>query len=242
MMAEATLHAECEQRNFLPRDSESETIGLAPTDAMLHQKYEQQNTLQTAAERDTFTFKRYEQFQRYFPRSARRVLDVGCATGRGGLRLKQIDPSLSICGLDCVKSRLAELPDCYDQRIYGLSNAIPAGDGEFDAVFAGEFLEHLYPSDVDNSICEFQRVLSVGGRLLLTTPNPHYLKNTFQKSSIYSVSHLTQHFPSVLKHRLKMHGFSHVRIVGSGKVSRYVGYHFPLLAVYGSYLIFGDKI
>ena len=95
---------------------------------------------------------------------------------------------------------------------------------------------------IDRSICEFQRVLSVGGRLLLTKPNPRYLKNSLNNSSVYSVSHLTQHFPSVLKHRLKMHGFSRVRIVGSGKVTRYLGYHFPLLSVYGSYLIFGDKI
>jgi ubiquinone/menaquinone biosynthesis C-methylase UbiE len=210
--------------------------------ATLHQKYEQQNILQKASEYDAFTLERYEQFHSYFPAHSKKVLDVGCNTGRGGLRLKEIDPSLTICGLDCVEERLADLPDCYQERIYGLSTAIPAEDGAFDVVFAGEFLEHLYPSDVDRSICEFQRVLSVGGRLLLTTPNPNYLKNRIKHSSIYSVSHLTQHFPSVLKHRLKMHGFSHVRIVGSGKVTRYLGYHFPFLTVYGSYLIFGDKI
>jgi ubiquinone/menaquinone biosynthesis C-methylase UbiE len=211
-------------------------------EATLHQKYEQQNILQKVSETDKFTLERYEQFHRYFPTRARKVLDIGCNTGRGGLRLKEIDPALKICGLDCVKSRLASLPDCYDERIYGLSTAIPVDDGQFHAVFAGEFLEHLYPSDVDASICEFQRVLAVGGRLLLTTPNPHYLKNRIKKSSIYSVSHLTQHFPAVLKHRLKMHGFSNVRIIGSGKVTRYLGSHFPLLTVYGSYLIFGDKI
>jgi ubiquinone/menaquinone biosynthesis C-methylase UbiE len=241
-MVDATLHQECEQPNFLPKASEGDTLGLERVEAILHQKYEQQNILQTGAETDTFTLERYEQFHKYFPARAKRVLDIGCNTGRGGLKLKEIDPSLSICGLDCVKKRLAELPDCYDERIYGLSTEIPAKDGEFDAVFAGEFLEHLYPSDVDKSICEFQRVLAIGGRLLLTTPNPYYLKHKLQKKSIYGVSHLTQHFPSVLKHRLKMHGFSHVRIVGSGKVTRYLGYHFPLRTVYGSYLIFGDKI
>jgi hypothetical protein len=38
-----------------------------------------------------------------------------------------------------------------------------------------------------------------------------------------------------------MHGYSHVRIYGSGKASRYLGYYFPLRTLYGSYLITGDK-
>jgi hypothetical protein len=33
--------------------------------------------------------------------------------------------------------------------ICGLSNAIPADDQIFDAIVAGEFLEPLYPSEVD---------------------------------------------------------------------------------------------
>jgi len=241
-MVEATLHPRCEQQDTFPRVSDKGATKSDRGSAALHQKYEQQNILQPAAERDKFTLERYEQFHAYFPAKTKRVLDVGCNTGRGGLRLKKIDPSLHISGLDCVSQRLVELPDCYDEGIYGMSTAIPAEDGRFDVVCAGEFLEHLYPSDVDITLCEFQRVLAVGGRLLLTTPNPHYLKNKIRNSSIYSVSHLTQHFPSVLKHRLKMHGFSRVRIVGSGKMTRYVGYHFPLLTVYGSYLIFGEKI
>ena len=47
--------------------------------------------------------------------------------------------------------------------------------------------------------------------------------------------HLTQHHPRPLRTRLMMHRFKNVRIRGSGRASRYVGEHFPLRGVYGSY-------
>jgi hypothetical protein len=41
---------------------------------------------------------------------------------------------------------------------------------------------------------------------------------------------------------LLAHGFSHIRLRGSGRVSRHLGERFPLLAAYGSYLVTADKI
>jgi hypothetical protein len=111
-----------------------------------------------------------------------------------------------------------------------------------DGIVAGEFLEHLYPSDVDPTLCEFQRVLRIGGILLMTTPNPYSLNMRRRKGSVYGVAHLTQHFPEVLSWRLKMHGFSKVRICGSGRASLKVGEKFPWLSVYGSYLISAVKV
>jgi hypothetical protein len=111
-----------------------------------------------------------------------------------------------------------------------------------DAIVAGEFLEHLYPSDVDPTLCEFQRVLRIGGVLLMTTPNPYSLNMRRRKGSVYGVAHLTQHFPEVLSLRLKMHGFSKVRVCGSGRASLKVGEKFPWLSVYGSYLISAVKV
>lgn len=208
---------------------------------VLHQKYETQNILQHVSVTDTFTLERYEQFYHFFPKGTRSVLDIGCNTGRGGVKLKEKDGALKIYGLDCVQERLDELPDAYSEGVYGLSTEIPKNDCSFDVIVAGEFLEHLYPSDVDKTICEFQRVLKIGGRLLLTTPNPHYIKNKLKNKTVYGTSHLTQHYPSVLKFRLKMHGFSKIKIYGSGKMTRYLGFHFPYLSVYGSYLVIADK-
>jgi ubiquinone/menaquinone biosynthesis C-methylase UbiE len=206
-----------------------------------HEKYEVQNIQQAISEHDPFTLERYEQFFNLFPKEAIKVLDVGCNTGRGGLRLKELNPNLTLLGLDCVQERLDALPECYSQKVYGLSTDIPIEDRVVDVIVAGEFLEHLYPADVDKTLCEFQRVLKIGGRLLLTTPNPNYIKNKITGSSVYGPSHLTQHFPKVLRFTLQTHGYSGVKIYGSGKVSRYLGWYFPLLAVYGSYLVLANK-
>jgi ubiquinone/menaquinone biosynthesis C-methylase UbiE len=207
----------------------------------LHGSYELKNRVTLQEEEDDFTPDRYRQFYAMFPAKSKRVLDIGCNTGRGGAILKHLDNTLEISGLDCVQERLDRLPMGYSIKLYGLSTYIPIEDQAFDVVVAGEVLEHLYPSDVDNTLCEIQRVLRIGGRFLMTTPNPHYIKSKIHHNTIYGTYHLTQHFPKSFIVRMAMHGFSNVRIFGSGRVSKYVGRHFPVLSVYGSYMICGDK-
>lgn len=98
------------------------------------------------------------------------------------MRLKQLNPKLTLLGLDCVQERLDALPECYSQNMHGLSTNIPIEDRSVDVIVAGEFLEHLYPADVDITLCEFQRVLKIGGRLLLTTPNPQLHQKQVDRS------------------------------------------------------------
>jgi SAM-dependent methyltransferase len=203
-------------------------------------RYEQENAVHRVAETDPFTIGRYRQFARYSPASPV-TLDIGCCTGRGGAEFARLRPGAKMWGLDAVQQRLDELPDLYARKIHGLSTAIPVDDGEVDLVLAGEFLEHLTPADVDPTLFEFHRVLRLGGRLLLTTPNPRYLKLILQGGSVYGPGHLTQHYPRLLRTRLMMHGFKHVRIRGSGRVSSIASQHFPLRLIYGSYLITADK-
>lgn len=124
-------------------------------------KYQAYNLEQEFSEEDPFTLDRYEQFHRFMPKGTISILDVGANTGRGGARLVESNPLYQVTALDCVQSKLNELPKCYARSICGLSNKIPAEDYSFDAIVAGEFLEHLYPSDVDPTICEFQRVLKL---------------------------------------------------------------------------------
>ncbi len=134
------------------------------------------------------------------------------------------------------------LPAAYTRGILGLTTQIPMDDRSCDAIVAGEFLEHLYPSDVDATLCEFQRILAIGGTLLMTTPNPYSLNMRKRRGTVYGFAHLTQHFPEVLKLRLKMHGLSKIRLIGSGKATRHFGEWLPFLSVYGSYLIVAHKI
>lgn len=205
--------------------------------------YEELNLQQGASERDSFTKKRYQQFYCFFPTNTCTVLDIGCNTGRGGQVLKSLNPELQISGLDCVKDRLERLPkQVYDKSIHSLSTDITCEDRKFDVVVAGEFIEHLYSLDVDKTLAEIFRVLKVGGRLLLTTPNPLDIKKGVRGESVLDdKAHVSQHFHDSLSLKLKIMGFSSVKVYGSGKVTRYLGYYFPWLHIYGSFLIIGDK-
>ena len=203
----------------------------------------ERNRAQTVSETDDFTVERYKQMHRHFPVLARTVLDAGCNTGRGGKALKDLDVSLQVIGLDCVAERLAKLdPAVYSKSICGFSTQIPAESGSVDCIVAGEFLEHINPIEVDATLAEFFRILKLRGRLLLTTPNPGYLKNKMRRLSVLlEASHLTQHYPDCLKQRLRLIGFSGVKIYGSGRMIKYIGEKAPFLPVYGSYLVTADK-
>lgn len=203
--------------------------------------YAAENLRQKVAESDSFTGERYRQFAARLPGNPGVILDVGCGPGRGGVELARLSPESELWGLDVVQIRLDALPAVYSRRIRALSTDIPVEDGSVDAVVAGEFLEHLSPHDVDRTICEFHRVLRVGGRLLLTTPNPNYLRLKLTGGTVYGPGHLTQHYVRVLRWRLRMHGFSRVRVRGSGRVSSYISTRVPILPLYGSYLIQADK-
>jgi len=201
------------------------------------------NRAQVGSETDSFTPERYRQMYAHLPRDAGRVLDAGCNTGRGGAVLKSLNSRMQLVGLDCVQERVAALdPSIYSQGICSFTSQLPLANHAFDAIVAGEFIEHIPPPDVDVTLAEFFRVLRLRGRLILTTPNPNYLKNKLRHLSVLSEqSHLTQHYPDCLRFRLRMAGFSGVKIFGSGRMTRYVGQRFPWLVVYGSYLVQADK-
>ncbi|NBV87123.1 MAG: class I SAM-dependent methyltransferase, partial [Verrucomicrobia bacterium] len=194
------------------------------------------------AEKDDFSRERYRQFARHLPKKCRKVLDLGCCTGVGGAELKLLRPTLEIHGFDCSATRLAQLPPAYSAGYSGNATQMRFADCDFDAVVMGEFIEHLYPHDVDPCLHEVHRILSVGGRVLLTTPNPEGFKKRILRQTIFTVGHLSQHFSSVLVLRLRMAGFSRVRVYGSGRSLRYLPERFPLKQLFGSLLFVGDKI
>jgi SAM-dependent methyltransferase len=201
------------------------------------------NRGQRSSEVDDFTEERYAQFGRHLPPNAKALLDVGCNTGRGGAVLRRLFPALKIDGLDCVQERLDTIADeIYDHRICSFTNAIDLESGSYDAIVAGEFLEHVPPEQVYSTLCEFFRLLRLRGRLMMTTPNPRYLKIQLRNLSVLlDPSHVTQHYPERLGKRLMDIGFSNIAVLGSGRMSRKLGEKFPVLPVYGSYLILATK-
>ncbi|WP_427160807.1 class I SAM-dependent methyltransferase [Aliinostoc sp. HNIBRCY26] len=98
------------------------------------------------------------------------VLDLGCGTGRLLERLADQFPQLRGTGLDLSTQMLqiARKSNRHRPRlifIEGKAEALPFGDGQFDAVFNTiSFLHYLEPKQV---LQEVARVLTPGGRFYL---------------------------------------------------------------------------
>lgn len=199
--------------------------------------YESLNRAQGIAEVDSFTPRRYAQFAKCIPKDAHDVLDVGSATGRGGAQLSRLRPMLEIDALDCLSDRLAKLPKgAYRTAICALATSMPVQDNSYDAILAGEFLEHLTEADARATVGEFWRLLRPNGLLILTTPNPEYFVLRLRGGSVIGGAHLSQYQPRVLRRLLSDSGFAVTSTLGSGRVSRILGQRLPL-PLYGSYLM-----
>jgi ubiquinone/menaquinone biosynthesis C-methylase UbiE len=200
------------------------------------------NRNQKVSEVDSFTEERYRQMIQKIPAGKKTIVDVSCGLGRGGRVIRDAFGDVTLIGLDCVPERIASLDrSIYSEGVVGFTQELPFEDRSIDAIVAGEFLEHVPPKYIEDTCAEFFRVLKLGGDFCMTTPNPRYIKNKFRSLSVLTdQSHVTQHYPEILKNRLMGIGFSGVKVKGSGRVSKILGSKFPLF-VYGSYLLTAKK-
>lgn len=98
-----------------------------------------------------------------------RVLDVGCGDGRFAAELVRI--GAHPVGIDVAAEPLRRARERHpelDLRQVPSEGAWPLRDASFDAVWAGEVIEHV--ADTAGWLSEIRRVLAPGGRLLLSTP------------------------------------------------------------------------
>ncbi len=98
----------------------------------------------------------------------KKILDVGCYDGlyssylmQGGNEVYGVDASFNAVELAKKKGIKAKVAD--------LEKKFEYPDGFFDVIHAGEVIEHLYDTDI--FIKECNRVLKIGGLLVITTPN-----------------------------------------------------------------------
>jgi ubiquinone/menaquinone biosynthesis C-methylase UbiE len=98
-----------------------------------------------------------------------RVLDVG--TGEGGFAAELVRVGAQVVGIDVAEEPLrrarARHPEL-DLRLVDGNGPWVLPDASFDAVWAGETIEHI--ADTAGWLSEVRRVLRPGGRLLVSTP------------------------------------------------------------------------
>lgn len=104
------------------------------------------------------------------------ILDVGCAQGTLALLLAERGHRVTAADLrpeflDYAQSRHTH-GDVHFLQANALDDALP---GQYDLVFANQLVEHVvYP---ERLVARLMAVLRPGGRLVMATPNGHYLRN-----------------------------------------------------------------
>jgi 2-polyprenyl-6-hydroxyphenyl methylase/3-demethylubiquinone-9 3-methyltransferase len=124
----------------------------------------------------------------------RRILDAGCGSGEFAAFLRKSGFEVTAIDLssDVIAAASAAHPGIRF-LVGSLEDRLDLADGEFDAIWHTEVLEHLF--DVHACLSELNRVLRQGGLLLLTTPYHGWLKNL-----VIACTRFEEHFNPYLSH------------------------------------------
>lgn len=144
--------------------------------------------------------------------AGKRVLDVGVVdhTMESGQPLhRRLAAAASYCvGIDVLESAVRSLREAgYNVRVGDVTREDFDLGERFDVVVCGEVIEHL--GNPAAMVRGAWRVLSPGGRLVMTTPNPYYLNRVREHLGgrvSESVDHVTLWFPSGVSELVEREG------------------------------------
>jgi SAM-dependent methyltransferase len=130
-----------------------------------------------------------------------RILDVGCGDGNFSIFLKKSCNADEVYGIDVsevgVKSSCKNGVIAFQVDID--KEKFPFHDNFFDAIYAGEIIEHLY--DPDHFLLEVYRCLRPNGIFIISTPNLASFYNRFSlffgyqpPSVLVSLNHSVGHY------------------------------------------------
>jgi SAM-dependent methyltransferase len=102
------------------------------------------------------------------PERARRVLDVGCATGSLGAALKERGP-VEVIGIERDPGYAEQARTRLDRVIEADAQEVPPGLGRFDCLVAADVLEHLV--DPWSALEGYAALLEPGCRAIVSLPN-----------------------------------------------------------------------
>jgi ubiquinone/menaquinone biosynthesis C-methylase UbiE len=152
-----------------------------------------------------------------------RVLDIGC--GEGHLAAALLRTGAEVVAVDVAAEPLRRAHSRHpalDLRLIEPEAPLPFDDTSFDAVWAGETIEHVV--DTARWLSELRRVLCSGGLLLISTPEHGPLsrlwtgmsRGAFQARFDPRADHLRFYTRQLLAGLLVDFGFTEVTVASAG--------------------------
>ena len=112
----------------------------------------------------------------FIPRTAERLLDIGCSEGRFGEAVKRIMPGCETWGVEPVKAAAARAERRLDKVVNRpLEELDELPRDYFDVISMNDVLEHIaWP---ENALAVVRQLLKPQGHLILSLPNVSYYVN-----------------------------------------------------------------
>jgi SAM-dependent methyltransferase len=147
-----------------------------------------------------------------------RVLDLG--SGAGAFTAEIARHGYEVIGAEVAQAaidRAREQHPALDFRLVPFDGPLPFEDNAFDLVWASEVIEHV--ADTARWLSEVRRVLTTGGRLLLTTPSHGRLLLLLHGIEPYCDplgDHLHLYTRGALEALLREFGFTEITVRSAG--------------------------
>lgn len=118
----------------------------------------------------------------------KKVLDLGCGTG-GFLKLG----NEKIIGIDANFESLKKARRYSVNLVYGNILELPFSSASFDGINCSHVIEHFYPEDAYLLLLGMNRVLKIGGTLIISTP-------VFWQGFFDDFTHIRPYYPEAIMH------------------------------------------
>ncbi len=117
------------------------------------------------------------------------VLDLGCGSG-SFLKLGGIN---RITGIDASYESLKKARKVSDRIVRGNILELPFSDASFDGINCSHVIEHFNPDDAYRLLLEMDRVLKIGGMLVISTP-------VLWRGFFDDFTHVKPYYPEAIMH------------------------------------------